>query len=68
MNLRKKKKLSKLMNWTASNVTSAWTWMNFYQIIRTEDFTKITFICLFLNVCEFALYIAPWKLERLIAQ
>ncbi len=68
MNLRRKNKLLAFMNWTAVNVTSAWTWMNFYQVIRTEDVLKTSCICLFVNVCQFVLCIASWKLERLIAQ
>ncbi len=50
------------------NVTSAWTWMNFNQVMRTENVMKITFIRFFLNVCKFMLCIASWKLERLLAQ
>ncbi len=68
MNFRKKNKLSTFMNWTAANVTSAWTWMNFYRVIRTEDVMKITLVRLFVNVCKFVLCIASWKLERLVAQ
>ncbi len=46
MNFRKEKKLSIFMNWTAMNVTSAETWMNFDQVLQTEDTMKIVFICL----------------------
>ncbi len=45
MNLRKEKKLSTFMNWTAMNVTSFETWMNFNQVLQTEDTMKIVFIC-----------------------
>ncbi len=55
------------MNWTAMNVTSAETWMNFNQVLQTEDTMKIVFICLICK-CKFLLSIAAWKLERLIAQ
>ncbi len=70
MNLRKEKKLSTFMNWTAMNVTSFESWMNFNQVLQTdEDTMKIVFICFkFVNVCNFLLCIASWKLERLIAQ
>ncbi len=69
MNLRKEKKLSTDMNWTAMNVTSVETWMNFNQVLQTEDSLKILFICFkFVNVCKFLLCIASWKLERFIAQ
>ncbi len=54
------------MKWTAMNVTSAETWMNFNQVLQIEDTMKIVFICL---ICKcMKVYIAPWKLERLIAQ
>ncbi len=56
------------MNWTAINVTSAWTRINFNQVMRTENDMKITIIRLFVNVCKFMLCIASWKLERLLAQ
>ncbi len=56
------------MNWTAISVTSAWTWMNFNRVMRTENLMEITFIRLFANVCKFILCIASWKLEILIAQ
>ncbi len=51
MNLRKEKKLSTLINWAAMNVTSAETWMNFNQVLQTEDTMKIIVICLIVNVC-----------------
>ncbi len=40
------------------NVTSAETWMNFNQVLQTEDSMKIVLICFkFVNVCKiFALY------------
>ncbi len=51
------------------NVTSAETWINFNQVLQTEDSMKIVFICFkFVNVCKFLLCIASWKLEQLIAQ
>ncbi len=68
MNLRNKKKPFTFMNWAAINVTSAWTWRNFNQVMRTENVMKITFIRLFVNVCKFMLCITSWKLEHLIAQ
>ncbi len=69
MNLRKEKKRSTFMNWTAMNVTSFETGMIFNQVLQTEDTMKIVFICFkFVNVCEFLLCFASWKLERLIAQ
>ncbi len=68
MNFRKKKKLSTFMNWAAVNVTSAWTWMNFYRVIRTEDVMEITFTYLYVNVCKFVHCNASWKLESFVAQ
>ncbi len=69
MNLRKEKKLSTCMNWTAMNVTSFETCMNFNQVLQTEDAMKFVFICIkFVNVCKFLLCIASWKVEQLIAQ
>ncbi len=69
MNLRKEKKLSAFRIWTAMNVTSVETWMNFNQVLQTEDSMKIVFIFFkFVNVCMFLLCIASWKLEQLIAQ
>ncbi len=69
MTLRKEKKLSTFMNWTATNVTSVEIWMNFNQVLQTEDSMKIVFICFkFGNKCKFLLCIASWKLEQLIAQ
>ncbi len=69
MNLRKEKKLSTFMIWTAMNLTSAETWMNSNQVSQTEDTMKIVFVCFkFIIVCKFLLCIASWKLERLIAQ
>ncbi len=57
------------MNWTAMNVTSVETWMNFNQVLQTEDSMKIVFVCFkFVNVCKYLLSIASWKLEQLIAQ
>ncbi len=51
------------------NVTSFETWMNFNQVLQTEDAMKIVFIGFkFVNVCKFLLCIASWKLERIIAQ
>ncbi len=36
------------------NVTSFETWMNFNQVLQTEDSMKIVFICFkFVNVCTF---------------
>ncbi len=46
INVRKKKKLSILMNSTAINVTWAWTWINFSQVMQTEDVMPITFFFL----------------------
>ncbi len=45
MNLRKEKELSTFMNWTAMNVTSVETWMNFNQVLQTEDSMKVVIIC-----------------------
>ncbi len=50
MNLSKKNKLSTFIFWTAVNVTPAWTWMHFYQVIRNKDVVKMTFTCLFVHV------------------
>ncbi len=36
--------------------------MNFNQVMQTEDAMKITFICLFVNVCKFMLWIASKKI------
>ncbi len=68
MNLRKKKKISIFMNWTAINVTSAWTRTNFNQVMQIEDVMVIMFICLFVNVFKFVLCIESLKLGRSIVQ
>ncbi len=55
------------MKWTAINVTSAWTWRNFNQVMRTENDEDDIYLFI-VNVCKFMLCIATWKLVRLIAQ
>ncbi len=43
------------------NVTSVETWMNFNQVLQTEDTMKIVSICFkFVNVCKFLLSIASF--------
>ncbi len=65
MNLRKENKLFTFLNWTAMNVTSVETWMNFNH----DDSMKIEFICFkFVNVCKVLQINCSWKLEQLIAQ
>ncbi len=56
------------MNRLASNVTSAWTWINFNHVMQTEDALGIIYIYLLVNVYKCVLYIASWNFERLIAQ
>ncbi len=42
------------------NITSAETWMNFNQVLQTEDTMKIVFICFkFVNVCKFCSVLPP---------
>ncbi len=42
------------------NITSAETWMNFNQVLQTEDTMKIVFICFkFVNVCKFGSALPP---------
>ncbi len=41
--------------------------MSFNQVLQTEGVVMITFICLFVNVCKFVLYIASLKWERFLS-